>query len=403
MAGWLDRLIARTILRVVGDPAVSLELHDGERVSANPADEEGNVVVTLEDRRALYELLYKPTRTFGNLFTDGRLSVSTDLVDVLEPLYQSIARREREADSSRRVVKRLFSRPARKNSLKGSKRNISAHYNLGNDFYRLWLDRDYMQYTCAYYPNENVSLEQAQAAKLELVCRKLCLKPGETVVEAGGGWGGLARYLARHYGVKVTSYNISSEQVAFARERAKDEGLEDAVEYVEDDYRNIKGTFDAFVSVGMLEHVGLSQYRRLGSVIDACLKPDGRGFIHTIGQNAPKPLNEWIEANIFPGAYPPTLREMMAIFEPFGFSVLDVENLRPHYALTLRAWRDRFEANRDKVLAMFDERFVRAWYLYLSGSISAFTGGQLQLFQVLFKRPGCTDLPITREHLFTDV
>ncbi len=296
----------------------------------------------------------------------------------------------------------LFAGRPHSNTLHGSRHNIHAHYDIGNDFYQLWLDRDHMQYTCAYFPSENVTLEQAQAAKLELICRKLNLQPGETVVEAGGGWGGLARYLARHHGVHVRSYNISSEQVAYAREKAAAEGLADVVEYVEDDYRNISGSYDVFVSVGMLEHVGVRNYGELGGTIDRCLKPGGRGFVHTIGQNTPRPMNEWIEENIFPGAYPPTLREMMGVFEPYGFAVVDVENLRAHYARTLQAWRDRFEANVDKIADMFDDRFVRTWYLYLSGSLSAFTKGQLQLFQVLFKRPDCERLPDTREHLFAD-
>jgi cyclopropane-fatty-acyl-phospholipid synthase len=152
----------------------------------------------------------------------------------------------------------------------------------------------------------------------------------------------------------------------------------------------------------MLEHVGVRNYRALGAAIDRSLKDDGRGLVHAIGQNVPRPPNAWIEENIFPGAYPPTLREMMGVLEPFGFSVADVENLRPHYARTLRHWRERFEAHRDAVVERFDERFARAWYLYLSGSISAFTGGQLQLFQVLFQRPGCTALPETREDLYAD-
>jgi cyclopropane-fatty-acyl-phospholipid synthase len=218
-------------------------------------------------------------------------------------------------------------------------------------------------------------------------------------VEAGSGWGGLARYLARHYGVKVRSYNISAEQVAYARERARREGLDDEVEYVEDDYRNITGSYDVFVSVGMLEHVGVNHYPVLGRTIDGCLKDDGRGLIHSIGQDHPRPLNEWIESYIFPGAYPPTLREMMDIFEPVGLSVADVHNLRPHYAQTLRHWRERFDAHAGQVTEMFDEDFVRAWRLYLCGSIAAFTEGQLQLFQVLFRRPECRNLPMTRDHM----
>jgi len=347
----------------------------------------------------LYRLLYKPTRTFGELFSAGRVSVRGDLVRTLELLYTGLAGLERNGSTSRRLARRLVAKRARPNTLDGSRDNIHSHYDLGNEFYELWLDRDYTQYTCAYYPTPEASLEQAQAAKLELICRKLCLEPGETVVEAGGGWGGLARYLARHRGVKVRSYNISSEQVAYARARARREGLGDVIEYVEDDYRNATGRYDVFVSVGMLEHVGLENYDVLGATIDRCLKDDGRGLIHSIGQDIPKPLNEWIESYIFPGAYPPTLGEMMEIFQPFALSIVDVENLKFHYAQTLRHWHERFEANADRVAEWFDEDFVRAWRLYLCGSTAAFSAGQLQLFQVLFRRPGCRKLPMVRDHM----
>ena len=256
-----------------------------------------------------------------------------------------------------------------------------------------------MLYTCAYFPEPSVSLETAQLAKMELVCRKLHLQPGQRVVEAGCGWGGLARYMARNYGVKVQAYNISSEQIAYARQRAGVEGLAGQVEYIEEDYRNISGRYDAFVSVGMLEHVGPDHYQEFGRVIDRSLTKDGFGLIHTIGQNRAAPLNPWFLQRIFPGSYPPTLREMMALFEPYDFSVLDVENLRLHYAKTCEHWLNRFEAHREQVREMFDDAFVRAWRLYLSGCIANFQIGDLQLYQVVFARSGNNHIPLTRRYL----
>lgn len=387
------------LLHLVGRPSIGIELWDGQRLTASGRERQPEAFVRLHDRRALYRLLYKPTRTFGELYTSGRLTVQGDLVKTLELLYAALAANEPKPSGTRRLAQKLVGKRARPNTLEGSRRNIHSHYDLGNEFYGLWLDRDYTQYTCAYYPNFEATLEQAQAAKLELVCRKLCLQPGETVVEAGSGWGGLARYLVRHYDVNVRSYNISAEQVAYAQERARREGLDDRIEYIEDDYRNATGSYDVFVSVGMLEHVGVDNYPVLGGTIDRCLKDDGRGLIHSIGQDFARPLNEWIESYIFPGAYPPTLREMMDIFEPERLSVVDVENLRPHYAQTLRHWLERFETNSARVAEMFDDDFVRAWRLYLAGSVAAFTEGQLQLFQVLFRRPGCRSLPPTRDHM----
>ena len=206
--------------------------------------------------------------------------------------------------------------------------------------------------------------------------------------------------MARHYGVKVKAYNISHEQVMFAREKAEQQGLSGQVEYIEDDYRNIDGEFDAFVSVGMLEHVGPENFRALGDVIDRCLKPEGRGLIHTIGRNFPAPMNAWIEKHIFPGARPPTLQEMTHIFENRHFAINDVENLRLHYARTLTDWHLRYEDHLEEIREDFDEHFIRAWRLYLVGSIAAFTTGQLQLFQVVFNRERSNQLPWSRSHLY---
>jgi cyclopropane-fatty-acyl-phospholipid synthase len=314
----------------------------------------------------------------------------------METVYRSMAqtpryRRISDPAAYRRNQPKL-------NSLSGSRQNIHHHYDIGNDFYQLWLDAE-MQYTCAYFPDPAASLEDAQTAKMELVCRKLRLRAGQTVVEAGCGWGGLARHMARRYGVKVRAYNISGEQVAYAQERARAEGLEGQVEYVEDDYRNITGKYDVFVSVGMLEHVGPDHYRELGSVIDRSLAEQGLGLIHSIGQNIATPMSPWFLKRIFPGSYPPTLREMMAIFEPWEFTVLDVENLRLHYAKTCEHWLTRFENNRDRVTEMFDACFVRAWRLYLSGCVANFSLGFLQLFQVIFSRPTNNLVPMTRSHL----
>jgi cyclopropane-fatty-acyl-phospholipid synthase len=283
-----------------------------------------------------------------------------------------------------------------------SKRNIHHHYDIGNEFYKLWLDREALQYTCAYFADPKMTIEQAQQAKMHHVCRKLQLKPGEHVVEAGGGWGGFALFMAKNYGVRVRSFNISKEQVAHSRDWARQLGLLGQVEFVEDDYRNLTGTYDAFVSIGMLEHVGKGNYQELGALMSRALTHEGRGLVHSIGRDAPALMNPWIDKRIFPGAYPPTLREMMDMFEPHRLSVLDVENIRLHYAKTLEWWLQRYEENVEAVSAMFDETFVRAWRLYLAGSIAAFVLGRLQLFQVLYARTGAKNVPWTRAHVYRD-
>lgn len=383
------RLFARVLARV-GLPPVRLELWNGEAIEAGP--DAPAATLSFRERPAVWRLLLDTHRYLGDAYADGRVELTGDLVQFLEAVY----RRNRPAE---RFPHRL--RRRHRNSLAGSRQNVRRHYDVGNDFYRLWLDEQ-LVYTCAYFETPDASLEAAQRAKMDLVCRKLRLGPGDRVVEAGCGWGSLALHMARRYGVTVRAFNLSREQVAYARARALREGMAKGVEYIEDDYRNIEGTYDAFVSVGMLEHVGVENYARLGTVIDRVLAPSGRGLIHTIGRHRPLPFNRWMDASVFPGAHIPALSEMMTIFEPRDFCVLDVENLRLHYALTLRHWLARFEAASPRIAEMFDESFVRSWRLYLAGSIAAFTTGWTQLFQVVFNRHNHNNVPWTRAYLYAE-
>jgi cyclopropane-fatty-acyl-phospholipid synthase len=379
-----DHWALKRIQNVVKTAPIRFVLWDGFELPS-PA---GAAVATLlfKERSALYGWMWDPELNFGETYMAGLVTVEGDLLALLEAIYYA------------------FSRPKRRgwwlwqksNDTRAARENVHHHYDLGNEFYRLWLD-DEMVYTCAYFPTPEVSLEEAQIAKLDLVCRKLHLKPGERVIEAGCGWGSLALFMARQYGVTVRAFNISSEQIAYARSRAEKEGLADRVEFIQDDYRHVQGTCDAFVSVGMLEHVGASDYPTLGRVIDRTLSNNGRGLLHFIGRDQPAPLSPWIRKRIFPGAYAPTLPEVFnLVLEPYAFSVQDVHNLRWHYAKTLEHWRHRFDDASRQVLAMFDETFVRAWRLYLTGSQASFSTGSLQLFQVVFARGNTAATPIRR-------
>ncbi|MGA8092843.1 MAG: cyclopropane-fatty-acyl-phospholipid synthase family protein [Steroidobacteraceae bacterium] len=387
--------LLRRLLEYLGNPPLEFVLWTGERIA--PPGWAIVARVRVSSRATLLGILADPQVRFPDAYSDGRLEIEGDLVQLLEAVYHA-GRSSPQPSALRRLVESLH-RP-HVNTLSGSRENIHRHYDIGNDFYSLWLGQT-MAYTCAYYPTPTATLDAAQVAKMEHVSRKLRLRTGESVVEAGCGWGALALHMARHYGVKVRAFNISREQVAYARERAAREGLSSQVEYVLDDYRNISGRYDAFVSVGMLEHVGVANYSALGEVIARSIGGNGRGFIHSIGRNRPAPLSPWIEKRIFPGAYPPSLAEMMRIFEPHDFSVLDVENLRLHYAQTLRDWLALFEAASGRVREMFDEKFVRMWRMYLAGSIAGFTTGTLQLFQVLFAPRANNEVPMTREHLYS--
>ena len=390
----LERRLLCKMLDLMNFMPVRFVLWDGQEVAPSAAAPVASILVS--DRDALLRLIANPDLQFGELYGAGRIDVQGSLVEVVQALF--LARSRARAGSLRRALLDWVNRP-RPNGMLHARDNIHHHYDIGNDFYRLWLDEQ-MVYTCAYFPQPAATLEQAQIAKMDHVCRKLELKPGDRVVEAGCGWGALALHMARHYGVEVHAYNIAKEQLVYARERARREGLDTRVQYIEGDFREIETRYDAFVSVGMLEHVGAEHYHALGEVIDRCLAANGRGLIHSIGMTHRARLNPWIERRIFPGACPPSLSEMMRIFEPARFSVLDVENLRLHYAKTLEHWLARFEAAVPKVTDMFGESFVRTWRLYLAGSLGAFATGELQLFQAVFARARDNSIPWTRDFLY---
>lgn len=394
MAFAAEKYLLGKMMRAIGDPPVQVVLWNGHEIQNNKGVMGAKVFIS--DRSALLKLVIDPELNFGELYSAQRIEVQGNLLDFLEAIYRSWP-----LYNQGNIIKKLLTMfyDSRRNTISGSQRNIRHHYDIGNDFYKIWLD-ERMLYTCAYFPTPDTSLEDAQLAKMDHVCRKLNLRPGESVVEAGCGWGALALHMAKHYDVRVTAYNISKEQIAFARQRAVIEGLADKVVFVEDDYRNVSGEFDAFVSVGMLEHVGTDHYRELGAVIDRSLKSGGRGLIHSIGLNYPRPMDAWTERHIFPGACPPSLAQMMQIFEPYDLSVLDVENLRLHYAKTLEHWLQRYDKHVDLVTEMFDTEFVRAWRLYLAGSLTAFKSGGMQLFQVSFARASQNNIPWTRQYLY---
>jgi len=391
----IDQWLLRKIYDSVGRPPIRLMLGNG--VTVSPRDVSPLAVIHIRDRATLLKLILDPEVGFGDAYSEGRITVEGDLIAALEILYQSIPPIDKQSLYARVASK--FMGYLQRNSLWGSRHNIHQHYDLKSDFYRLWLDPQ-LVYTCAYFPSPSATLEEAQIAKMDYVCRKLQLHPGERVVDAGCGWGALALYMAEHYGVTVRAFNISHEQIVWAQWRARQLGLTQQVDFVEDDYRNISGDCDAFVSVGMLEHVGLEHYKELGSIIHRSVDKAGRGLLHFIGRNKPRPFSTWTRKRIFPGAYAPTLGQAMDIFEPHDFSVLDVENLRPHYARTLECWLSGFEKSSGEVREMFGPDFVRTWRLYLAGAIAGFRAGTLQLFQVVFARTACRQIPWTRARLY---
>jgi cyclopropane-fatty-acyl-phospholipid synthase len=386
---WLVRR-ARRWFEAMGRPPVRLCLWDGTQLGMADA----RTGVRILDPGALVRLLVDPELQAGDLYSEGRVEIEGDPIEFVREVYAARPTGVVRSGWIRRLVD-----GARSNDLISARRSAQHHYDLGNDFYQLWLD-ERMQYTCAYFPSPEAGLEAAQVAKLDHVCRKLDLRAGERVIEAGCGWGGLALHMARVYGARVRAYNVSEEQVAWAREQAVKQELHGRVEFVLDDYRAASGRADKFVSVGMLEHVGPEHFGELGRVIERTLQPDGLALIHTIGRSIPLRLHRWIARRVFPNAHPPTLREMMDIFEPHDFAVLDVENLRLHYALTLRHWLARYERAFERAVAMVGRERARAWRLYLAGSVAAFERGSLHLFQVVVSRAANDRIPWTRAQVY---
>lgn len=394
----LESRIIRSFMLRAGNPRVSVRLWNGEEFCLS--EERPVACLEFRDRRAILELMTSTSVGFGECYSKGIIEVHGDLVAFADEITRAITERQRGQYYRHKLRSLLAS--LRSNTLSRSLRNVHHHYDLGNDFYRLWLDPR-MVYTCAYYETADATLEEAQLAKLDHVCRKLKLRPGLDVIEAGCGWGSLAMHMVEHYGVRVTAYNNSAEQISHARDEAARRNLDASkLKFVQDDYRTIDQRCDVFVSIGMLEHVGLKNYRALGALVRRCLKPGGLGLIHSIGRSRPAPIDPWIARYIFPGGHIPSLGEMAQIFEPYEFSVLDVENLRLHYARTCRAWLANFELVRNEVSAMYSEEFARAWRLYLAGASAGFHTGTLQLYQVLFAPPGNNNVPWTRKYQFGD-
>jgi len=284
------------------------------------------------------------------------------------------------------------------NPVSRSHRNVAHHYDLSATLYDLFLDAD-RQYSCAYFPTPGITIEEAQANKKRHIASKLLLKPGQKVLDIGCGWGGMALYLARECGVEVTGLTLSTEQLKVAQSRAQAAGLADRVTFELCDYRVHQGSYDRIVSVGMFEHVGVPQYPVFFAKVQELLKPDGVALLHSIGRmDGPAGTNPWIRKYIFPGGYSPALSEVLPVTEQLKLWVTDIEVLRLHYAETLKAWRQRFNANRERIRALYDERFCRMWEFYLAGSEMAFRHQGHLVFQMQLAK-AVDAVPMTRDYM----
>ena len=359
-----------------------------------------NVTMRLSDKSLYYKLVLNPELTAGEAYMDGSMSFEDSTLRDFLTLF-SINRkgiRTYPVQKVLRWISRKLKRFQQANPVGQAQANVSHHYDLGNDFYRLFLDDD-LQYSCAYFTGDDETLEQAQANKLRLLASKLDLKDGQRVLDIGCGWGGLALYLAGLADIQVVGVTLSREQQEMARARAEAAGLSDRVSFELKDYRLVEGPFDRIVSVGMFEHVGVRHYGEFFAKIKDLLTEDGVALIHSIGHMSPAGFaSPWLRKYIFPGAYSPALSEVFVATEQQRLWVTDVEFLRLHYAETLVHWIKRFDANRDRIEAMYDKRFARMWEFYLISVEAMFRTGHQEVFQMQLTRDRYA-LPLTRDYM----
>ena len=355
----------------------------------------------LRDPRTVRRLALNPGLAFGEAYMDGGLvPAGCDIRGILELLIINLAAGGvHPGQSVNARARKLFKRLAQFNPAGRARRNAAHHYDLHHDLYSLFLDRD-MQYSCAYFPRGDETLEEAQEAKKRHIAAKLLLEqPGLRVLDLGCGWGGLALTLARDYGARVTGITLSAEQLAVARSRAQAAGLADRVSFQLRDYRSLDECFDRIVSVGMFEHVGVNHYTAFFDALRRCLSPDGVALLHHIGSSAPpSATNTWLAKYIFPGGYSPSLSEVLPHIERSGLITTDLEVLRLHYAKTLQAWQQRFATNRAAIARLYDERFCRMFEFYLAGCELAFQHQGEVVFQLQLTR-SATAVPLTRSYI----
>jgi cyclopropane-fatty-acyl-phospholipid synthase len=401
-------IIDRFLERGVRDGVLELARSDGSvRRFGTPREGFPQVRIRLTSPAAERRILRDPRLGAAEAFMDGQLVLEQgDIMELVE-LLRANARWDKggelkETSALKSVLGKAVTLVDGINRAASAKKNIAHHYDVGNDLYNLFLDTEHMQYSCAYWPSDDITLEQAQTAKLAHIAAKLAIEPGNKVLDIGCGWGGMAIYLAKHFDVSVKGITLSEEQLVLARERALAAGVAGRVDFELVDYRDLAARGDKFeriVSVGMFEHVGQAQFARFFRDCATMLDDEGVMLLHTIGRmGKPGSTDAFTRKYIFPGGYIPALSETVEASEKVRLIATDVENLRLHYAKTLREWYKRCIANKDAIVALMDERFYRMWIFYLSGATAAFESGGMCNYQIQYTRSRHA-LPLTRDYI----
>jgi cyclopropane-fatty-acyl-phospholipid synthase len=394
---WLLKRLGRRLVRTG-----NLLVTDARGEQHRFGDGSGTPIqIAIRTRLAERAISLNPSLAVPEAYMAGDLDfVEGDLLDFVRLSYANldVAYTKLATLKAAETVRRLAKRLHQWNPASRSRANVRHHYDLSGELYRLFLDAD-MQYSCAYFERLDMTLDEAQLAKKRHLAAKLAMRPGLSVLDIGSGWGGLGIYLAQEFEANVLGVTLSDEQHKVATDRAHRLGLDRHVHFEIRDYRSLQERFDRIVSVGMFEHVGVNHYRAFFDTCAKLLKPDGVMVLHAIGRSGPPAATApFIRKHIFPGGYIPALSEVLPSIERSGLMVTDVEILRLHYAETIRHWRERFAANRERAKALYDERFCRMWEFYLAASEGAFRWQDLMVFQIQLARRNDT-LPLTRDYM----
>ena len=382
------------------DGFILIDAHSKKYIIGNPKKK---VPITLKllDKKLHYKLLFYPDLYFGEAYTDGTLKIENgSLTDFLEMAMKNIGRNE--INIFGKILKKIrgtYRYLTNFNIAKKSKDNVAHHYDISDDLYDLFLDPK-RQYSCAYFKSENENLETAQNNKIDHLIKKLNLKPNQKVLDIGSGWGSLAIEIAKKTKCEVTGITLSENQYRYSLNKAKENNLENQVQFKLVDYRNLNKKFDKIVSVGMFEHVGRKFYNTFFRQVNNLLNDGGLALIHTIGSiDGPRDPQPWITKYIFPGGYTPSMSELAPPIEKSGLIISDIEVLRMHYSHTLRHWKERCISNKSKILEMFDEKFFRMWEFYLTSCELAFKWGDQVVFQFQLTKD-LTTAPTTRDYIY---
>ena len=387
-----DKLFYKTLLKSMFSDPYEIRFWDGDEEKYGEGESKFKII--LNEPIPKGDIINNPSIALGEGYMTKKLEVEGSVQSVIESLYNNKESFLKKSAKYQHLIKKI------KNSIKRSKDNIEFHYDIGNDFYKLWLDGT-MSYSCGYFKNDTDSLYQAQINKINHILKKLNLKEGQTLLDIGCGWGELIITAAKQYKVKAVGITLSEEQFEKANERIKSEGLEDLVQVKLEDYRQLKNlSFDRIVSIGMLEHVGLDNLSEYFHVVNSLLNDKGLSLVHCITGINEGGTNTWIDKYIFPGGHVPAIKTIISDIAEQNFELIDIESLRRHYGKTLEHWAENFENALPIIEKSKDEIFIRMWRLYLNSCAASFNCGNINLHQILFAKGVNNDLPLTREYLY---